>query len=180
MALNERISTRRKELKLSQDYVAEQLGVSRQAVSKWETGQSEPTTKNLTELANLFGMSLAELLEPEKVGIRESENINMKERIVCVAIGAYTGALILSTVQTNISNFLTFVFVITLLPAVVMAVLIWLEKPQIRFRKAMRELGYCVIVVLVARSLPFVVGNIITALMLCVLCVLYIKFIRFS
>ena len=42
MALGENIRKRREELRLSQGYVAEQLGVSRQAVSKWETGQSEP------------------------------------------------------------------------------------------------------------------------------------------
>ena len=45
MSLGENIKTKRSELKLSQEYVAEQLGVSRQAVSKWETDQSEPTAK---------------------------------------------------------------------------------------------------------------------------------------
>lgn len=40
MTLGENIKKRREELKLSQEYVAEQLGVSRQAVSKWETGVS--------------------------------------------------------------------------------------------------------------------------------------------
>ena len=52
MSLSANIRRKRKELKLSQEYVAEQLGVSRQAVSKWETGQSEPTAKNLTEFAD--------------------------------------------------------------------------------------------------------------------------------
>ena len=42
MSLGENIKAKRNELKLSQEYVAEQLGVSRQAVSKWETDQSEP------------------------------------------------------------------------------------------------------------------------------------------
>lgn len=51
MALGENIRKRREELRLSQGYVAEQLGVSRQAVSKWETGQSEPTAGNLVQLA---------------------------------------------------------------------------------------------------------------------------------
>lgn len=40
MTLGERIKDRREKLKLSQEYVAEQIGVSRQAVSKWETGVS--------------------------------------------------------------------------------------------------------------------------------------------
>ena len=66
MSLGENIKAKRSELKLSQEYVAEQLGVSRQAVSKWETDQSEPTAKNLTELAAIFQISLSELVEPQK------------------------------------------------------------------------------------------------------------------
>ena len=180
MTLGENISTKRKELKLSQEYVADQLGVSRQAVSKWETGQSEPTAKNLVELAALFGISLSELAEPEKAEQkRTSGNKFTKERIATIMIGAYTGALIMSTIQTNIPNYVIFVLVITLLPAVAMAILIWLESPQIRFKRAVGELVYCAVVVLVARFLPLLIGNIITALILCVLSALYIKFIRF-
>ena len=66
MALGENIRKRREELRLSQGYVAEQLGVSRQAVSKWETGQSEPTAGNLVQLAEVFGISLSELVEPQR------------------------------------------------------------------------------------------------------------------
>ena len=43
--------------------MAEAVGVSRQAVSKWETGESEPTMSNLTLLAKVYGVSLAQLLE---------------------------------------------------------------------------------------------------------------------
>lgn len=66
MSLGENIKNKRQELKLSQEYVADQLGVSRQAVSKWETGQSEPTASNLTELATIFEISLSELVDPQK------------------------------------------------------------------------------------------------------------------
>ncbi len=65
MALSENIKARRMALKMSQEYVAEQLGISRQAVGKWETGKSEPTAANLAELAALFEMSVSELVEPE-------------------------------------------------------------------------------------------------------------------
>ena len=44
------------------EFVAEQLGLSRQAVSKWENGTSEPTTSNLLALAKLFGVPAEELL----------------------------------------------------------------------------------------------------------------------
>ena len=43
--------------------LAEALGVSRQAVSKWESGQSDPSTTNLLALAKLFGVRPEELLQ---------------------------------------------------------------------------------------------------------------------
>lgn len=48
---------------MTQEFVAEKLGVSRQAVSKWETGTSDPSTSNLISLAKLFGVSAEELLK---------------------------------------------------------------------------------------------------------------------
>ena len=47
---------------MTQEFVAESLNVSRQAVSKWENGTSDPSTGNLLALANLYGISAAELL----------------------------------------------------------------------------------------------------------------------
>ena len=49
--------------RLTQEYVADALGVSRQAVSKWETGASEPTMSNLTALAKVYGVTLSQLLQ---------------------------------------------------------------------------------------------------------------------
>ena len=51
------------ECKMTQEFVAEALGVSRQAVSKWETGKADPSTTNLIELAKLYGTSPEELLK---------------------------------------------------------------------------------------------------------------------
>ena len=53
----------RTECKMTQEFVAEALGVSRQAVSKWETGKADPNTTNLIELAKLYGTSPEELLK---------------------------------------------------------------------------------------------------------------------
>ena len=47
---------------LTQEELAEALGVSRQAVSKWETGAADPSTSNLLALAKLFGAPAEELL----------------------------------------------------------------------------------------------------------------------
>ena len=55
MSLGERIKEQRKISGLSQEKVAEFVGVSRQAVTKWETGQSAPSTENLFKLAEIFG-----------------------------------------------------------------------------------------------------------------------------
>ena len=66
MTLGESIKKRREELKLSQECVADRLGLSRQAVSKWETGQSEPTASNLIQLADILEISLSQLVEPQK------------------------------------------------------------------------------------------------------------------
>lgn len=54
MTLGKRISTLRRDKKLSQEYVAETLNVSRQAVSKWENDLSSPDTENLIALAQLL------------------------------------------------------------------------------------------------------------------------------
>lgn len=58
----ERLAVRRKEAGFSQESLAEQLGVSRQAVSKWERSESSPDTDNLIALAKLYGVSLDDLL----------------------------------------------------------------------------------------------------------------------
>ena len=53
----------RVDCKMTQEFVAESLGVSRQAVSKWESGASDPSTTNLMALAKLFGVSAEDLLK---------------------------------------------------------------------------------------------------------------------
>lgn len=66
MTIGERIAKCRKEKNLSQEYVAELLEVSRQAVSKWETGQSEPDTGNLIRLGQILGVSVEYLASGEE------------------------------------------------------------------------------------------------------------------
>ena len=66
----ERLAKRRKEAGYSQESLAEKLGVSRQAVSKWERSESSPDTDNLIALAQLYGVSLDDLLYVED-GIKD-------------------------------------------------------------------------------------------------------------
>ena len=65
LAMAQRLVNRRKAAGLSQEALAAQLGVSRQAVSKWERSESSPDTDNLIALAALYGVSLDELLYGE-------------------------------------------------------------------------------------------------------------------
>lgn len=61
-ALGEVLKEHRTRLKMTQEFVAESLGVSRQAVGKWESGASEPSMSNLIALAKLYGVEPEELL----------------------------------------------------------------------------------------------------------------------
>ncbi len=62
-SLGETLKEYRIKCNMTQEFVAETLGVSRQAVSKWETGTSDPSTANLLALAKLYGVSAEELLK---------------------------------------------------------------------------------------------------------------------
>ena len=70
MTLGERIALARKQAGLSQEQLGEQLGVSRQAVSKWESGQTNPDVAYVAEMCRLFGVSSDWLLLGEE-GARE-------------------------------------------------------------------------------------------------------------
>lgn len=61
------IARRRKQLGLSQEELAKQLGVTRQAVSKWESGSALPSVDNIVELAQALSVTVDELLQLEAV-----------------------------------------------------------------------------------------------------------------
>ena len=65
-SLGEVLKQHRVDCKMTQEFVAETLGVSRQAVSKWESGVSDPSTTNLMALAKLFGVEPEDLLKETK------------------------------------------------------------------------------------------------------------------
>lgn len=76
MELKETLAALRRKKGLSQQELAEALGVSRQAVSRWEVGASAPGTDNLLALSKLYGVSLDTLVggaEPEAAPEAEPE-----------------------------------------------------------------------------------------------------------
>lgn len=77
-SLGEALKENRVRCKMTQEFVAETLGVSRQSVSKWENGSSDPNTSNLIALAKLYKISPEELLRcvenPSAESSEEKEN----------------------------------------------------------------------------------------------------------
>ena len=61
--ITNKLVTLRKQLGFSQEELAEKIGVSRQAVSKWERSESSPDTDNLIALSKIYGISIDEMLD---------------------------------------------------------------------------------------------------------------------
>ena len=76
-SLGEELKAQRLQCKMTQEFVADALGVSRQAVSKWENGTVDPSTSNLLALAKLYGLSAEELLQ--NVESTQNKKPNSKE-----------------------------------------------------------------------------------------------------
>lgn len=81
LAMAQRLVDRRKAAGLSQEALAAQLSVSRQAVSKWERSESSPDTDNLIALAALYGVSLDELLYGEAASDADSSEDGSTETV---------------------------------------------------------------------------------------------------
>ena len=181
MSISQNIKQKRTERKLSQEYIAEQLGVSRQAVSKWETGQSEPTAKNLVELAQLLGVTVSELVEPEKISPTEvpEEKMNWRLGFERFAIIAYSGAMVLSTIETPDPVFPIFCAIMAFIPAVFMGIHILRLSSEIRLRTAITELCYCIFLYCLVTFLEPVIRNVFTSIIIAICCFVYIRCIRF-
>ena len=88
MTLGERIASHRRALGISQEELGARLGVSRQAVSKWETSAAVPDMENLLALSREFGVSVAELTgtpEEPAAGRKQSPR---RALWVCAALAA--------------------------------------------------------------------------------------------
>lgn len=79
MTLGENLARLRAQKGLSQGDLADALGVSRQSVSKWETDASVPELDKLTRLADLFGVTLDELVKGEQPRPADAENAPVVE-----------------------------------------------------------------------------------------------------
>ncbi len=116
MIFSEKLQILRKEKGLSQEKLAELLSVSRQAVSKWESGQTYPEIEKLIVLSDLFEITLDDLLKDKdteceskdnnKIKINdESEDLEEKDELIMLggfiagtALGFITDNFMLGTV----------------------------------------------------------------------------------
>lgn len=78
-SLGELLKENRIRCKMTQEFVSEALGVSRQAVSKWENGITDPSTSNLMAIARLYGISAEELLRSVNADLSDSQKNPVSE-----------------------------------------------------------------------------------------------------
>ena len=85
MALQDNLKDARGRMGMSQELVAERLGISRQAVTKWEAGQSRPSARNLQALAELYQCPVEELLADTE---QKGPNLILRANLTRIAITA--------------------------------------------------------------------------------------------
>ena len=90
--LSEKLYMLRKNSGLSQEQLAEQLNVSRQAISKWESGTAVPESEKLITISNYFGVSVDYLLKDDEedkakatVSVMEEKPKMIAGIIICIA-----------------------------------------------------------------------------------------------
>lgn len=119
MTIGQRISELRKKYSYSQEYVAEKLGVSRQAVSKWENDTTAPDTYNLIALAELFNVSVEYIAvgkqyeQAEVLNLPQSKSITSKKVLGFIFLGTGLLSLIFGVLFSEILIMIC-VFLITL------------------------------------------------------------------
>ena len=103
MTLGENIQFYRKKKKYSQEKVAELVGISRQAVTKWEQNQSAPSMENLLKLTEVFEIPLEALVSKESAGEGKMTNIpRKKNRLVLIGLFVLLALFVLSIVIENV------------------------------------------------------------------------------
>lgn len=126
--MGERISEFRKDRGMTQDGLAEKVGVTSQAVSKWENNLSVPDLSILIELADLFNVTLDELVRDKEETVRlvpAEKRKNIDELILRIRVLSSDG----DKVKVNLP-----------LALVKMAIEMGIELPQISGQKGLKEL----------------------------------------
>lgn len=150
MTLGKRIAALRKEKELKQDALAEALGVSPQAVSKWENDQTCPDISLLPKLAELLGVSVDELLSGKKQELAQPVQIlppekrkDLKEMMLRIVVDSSDG----DHVRVNIPMAL-----------VQVAMEMGMEMPQVSGNAALKNIDLAQILAMVQQG---AIGNLV-------------------
>ena len=148
MTIGKRIAALRKEKGLTQEELAQHMGVSGQAVSKWENDQTCPDISALPKLARLLGVTVDELLEgkeetPAVWVLPPAERKDLKDMMLRVTVDSADG----DRVRVNLPMAL-----------VEVAVEIGMEMPQINGQDALKGVDLNKVLRLVREGL---VGNLV-------------------
>lgn len=121
MTIGEKIVKLRRQAGLSQEAFSEKLGISRQAVSKWENGSAQPTNENLAQIARLFDVTISSLLDDEDINmgsaaqystsnedivenIAETKEIKTHTKALKVSSVAQSGAIIILAIAVIVQG----------------------------------------------------------------------------
>lgn len=150
MTLGKRIAALRREKELKQDTLAEALGVSPQAVSKWENDQTCPDISLLPKLAELLGVSVDELLSGKKQELAPSVQIlppekrkDLKEMMLRIVVDSADG----DHVRVNLPVAL-----------VQVALDMGMEMPQVSGNAALKSIDLAQVLALVQQG---AIGNLV-------------------
>ena len=78
----EKLKKLRQSINMTQEELADRLNVSRPAVSKWETGKGYPSLESLKDIANLFGISIDELISDEDIKTKKKLDAGIRKKII--------------------------------------------------------------------------------------------------
>lgn len=112
MEIGNKILELRKNSNLSQEELAEKVGVSRQTISKWELGETSPDIKQAKELSKIFNVSLDELVNNDQKNII-IEKVSNTEKLagLIIKILKFLGIALIVLFVTEIIAFILFAFV---------------------------------------------------------------------
>lgn len=106
MKFNENLKYLRKQANLTQENLAEQLNVSRQAITKWENGQSMPDIENLKELSYIFSIPLDNLVGD----IESKSSLRIHKKINDIGWFIFSFVILYVFATISISQFIVYIF----------------------------------------------------------------------
>lgn len=113
MEIGNKIMKLRKKNNLSQEELAEKVGVTRQTISKWELGETSPDIKQAKELSNIFNISLDELVDNDIKDILIEKTSNTEKLAgIIIKFLKIIGILFIILLIIDIISFIAFNFVI--------------------------------------------------------------------